>query len=190
MPGMKDKIKRVAIQHFYKRGYFATGINDIARSAGIQKSSIYYHYANKEDILFDILRSTMEKLDANFHKHLKGKTASEDRLRAAIEAHVLFHIRWQKETLISDSELRGLTARNYKTILEMRDDYENKIQDLIRSGIREGVLGDIDPKIASYAMITMCTSVASWFRKSGRLGKEEIANIYNQILLKGLKAVG
>lgn len=187
---MKDKIKKVAIQHFYKRGYFATGISDIARSAGIQKSSIYYHYANKEDILFDILKTTMEKLDANFEKNIRGKTRPEDQLKAAIEAHVLFHIRWQKETLISDSELRGLTARNYKIILEMRDEYESKIQELIRQGIAEGAFEDVDHKVASYGIITMCTSVAGWFRKSGRLKKEAVADIYNRILLKGLKPAG
>jgi len=190
MAGMKEKIKKVAIHHFYKRGYFATGINDIARSAGIQKSSIYYHYANKEDILFDILETTMEKLDANFEKYIRGKVSPEEQLKAAIEGHILFHVRWQKETLISDSELRGLTARNYKTILEMRDAYETKFQEIIRKGIEEGAFEDMDYKVASYGIITMCTSVANWFRKSGRLKKEDIADIFNRILLKGLKPAG
>ena len=187
MAPMKEKIKKVAINHFYKRGYFATGINDIARSAGIQKSSIYYHYANKEDILFDILKSTMEKLDAHFEKQIRGKTHPEERLRAAIQGHIHFHIQWQKETLISDSELRGLTAGNFKTILDMRDVYETKFQSLIRNGIEAGVFEEIDYKVASYALITMCTSVANWFRKSGRLDKDAVADIYNRILIRGLK---
>lgn len=185
---MKEKIKKVAINHFYKRGYFATGINDIARSAGIQKSSIYYHYANKEEILFDILQSTMEKLDAHFEKQIRDKTRPEERLKAAIAGHIHFHIQWQKETLISDSELRGLTARNFKTILEMRDAYELKFQGLIRDGIEADAFEDIDYKVASYAIITMCTSVANWFRKSGRLDKEAVADIYNRILFNGLKS--
>ena len=46
MAHMKERIKAVAINLFYKKGYFATSMSDIARRAGIQKSSIYYHYAN------------------------------------------------------------------------------------------------------------------------------------------------
>lgn len=187
MAYMKDKIKKVAIHHFHKQGYFATGINDIARAAGIQKSSIYYHYANKEEILFDILKTTMEKLEANFEKHVQDKTGPEARLRAAITAHIHFHIQWQKETIISDSELRGLTVQNYKAIIEMRDAYERKFQDLIRDGIEAGVFEDTDYKVASYGVITMCTAVTNWFRKSGRLDKEAVADLYNRILVKGLK---
>jgi AcrR family transcriptional regulator len=55
---MKETLKDIAIDLFYRKGYFATGISQIAKTAGIQKSSIYYHFSSKEDILFDILRTT------------------------------------------------------------------------------------------------------------------------------------
>ena len=187
MSSMKDTIKKVSIQLFYKQGYFATGISDIARASGIQKASVYYHYANKEDILFDILKTTMKDLDANLEKALKGAKATEEKVRAAIRSHVIFHIDRQKEVFISDSELRGLTVDNYKTIIDLRDKYEKKFQALIRAGIKEGVFSNLDYKVTSYGMITMCTAVSIWFRLSGRLTQEDIANIYSEFIVKGLK---
>lgn len=184
---MKNTIKDVSIDLFYKKGYFASSISDIARAAGIQKSSIYYHYSNKEDILFDILKTTMIDLDANLDRLLKGVKGTEKRIRTAIHSHTLFHIERQKEVIISDSELRGLTADNYKTIIQMRDEYEHKFQSLIKTGIDEGIFAETNFKIFSYAIITMCTAVCIWFNPQGRLSKEEIAQIYTDFALKAIK---
>ena len=185
--GMKDTIKRVSIDLFHKQGYFATGISDIARASGIQKASVYYHYANKEDILFDIFKTTMVDLDINLEKALKGVKGTEEKVRAAIRSHVIFHIDRQKEVFISDSELRGLTVDNYKTIIDLRDKYEKKFQALIRAGIKERVFSNLDYKVTSYGIITMCTAVSIWFRASGRLTKEDIANSSAEFVVKGLK---
>ena len=187
MSSTKDTIKKVSIDLFYKKGYFATGISDIARASGIQKASVYYHYANKEDILFDIFKTTIIDLNTNLEKALKGAKNNEEKIRAAIRSHVLFHIDRQKEVFISDSELRGLTVDNYKTIIDFRDKYEKKFQALIRTGIKEGVFSNLDYKVTSYGMITMCTAVSIWFRPSGRLNQEDIANIYAEFIVKGLK---
>ena len=184
---MKEVIKTVSINLFYKKGYFATSVSDIAREAGIQKSSIYYHYSNKEEILFDILKTTMADLDENLEAQIKGVKGAEKKTRAAIQSHVIFHMERQKEVLISDSELRGLTVDNYKNIMKMRDDYETKFQSLIKEGIEIGIFADTDFKVASYGIITMCTAVSIWFNQSGRLSKEEVARIYTDFILTGLK---
>jgi len=187
MSNMKDTIKKVSINLFHRKGYFATSVSDIARGAGIQKSSIYYHYANKQEILFDILKTTMADLDENFEAKIKDVHDDEEKMRAAIRSHLLFHIERQKEVIISDSELRGLTADNYSSILKMRDDYEKKFQSLIKGGIEKGIFRDLDIKVTSYGIITMCTAVSTWFNQSGRLSKGEVAEIYTDFILNGLK---
>jgi AcrR family transcriptional regulator len=187
MATMKEQIKTVAINLFYKNGYFATGMSDIARGAGIQKSSIYYHYSNKEDILVDIFQSTMKDLNEHLTQWLDKAEDEDARMRAAIQSHVNFHIDRQKETIIADSELRGLTAKNYKSIIQMRDDYEKKFQQIIKEGIEKGNFDVPDYKIISYAIITMCTAVCSWFNSAGRLPKETVAGIFADFIITGLK---
>ncbi|OGP62535.1 MAG: hypothetical protein A2V65_11695 [Deltaproteobacteria bacterium RBG_13_49_15] len=187
MPNMKDTIKTVAIDLFYKKSYFASGISDIARLAGIQKSSIYYHYSNKEDILFDILNTTMLDLNSSLNQRLEGLKTAEEKIQAAIESHILFHIERQKEVIIADSELRGLSIENYKTITKMRDDYEGKFQKILKKGIDDGSFIKTDYKIISYGILTMCTAVCLWFDQKGRLSKDEIARIYKGFLINGLK---
>jgi AcrR family transcriptional regulator len=187
MASMKETIKKVSIDLFYKKGYFATGMSDIARASGIQKSSIYYHYANKEDILLDILKTTMIDLDSSLERHMDGAKGTEEKLSAAIQSHIIFHMDRQKEVLISDSELRGLTKDNYKTIINLRDRYGKKFEDLIKKGIDERIFSKLDYKVVSYGIITMCTAVSIWFNPSGRLSKEQIAKSYTEFILRGLK---
>jgi AcrR family transcriptional regulator len=187
MRNMKNAIKRISINLFYKKGYFATSISNIAREVGIQKSSIYYHYSNKEELLFDIFKTTLVDLYENLEAQIKGVQGAEEKMRAAIQSHVIFHMERQKEVIISDSELRGLTVDNNKNIMKMRDDYERKFQSLIKAGIEKGIFADIDFKVASYGIITMCTAVSIWFNQSGRLSKEEVAKIYVDFIIHGLK---
>jgi AcrR family transcriptional regulator len=78
MAEMKATIKSVSIDLFFKKGYFATSISDIARGSGIQKASIYYHYASKADLLFHIFSSsTMEDLTATLNQRLADATRGD-----------------------------------------------------------------------------------------------------------------
>lgn len=187
MTDMKATIKAVSIDLFFKKGYFATSISDIAKGSGIQKASIYYHYASKEDLLYQILKSTMDDLTTHLKGRLAAVTGVEERMRTAVRAHVRFHLERQKENFIANSELRGLTAEHYRAIVQKRNEYETIFQDLIRQGTAEGVFADVDVKILSYAILTLCTAGATWYNPGGRLTVGEIADIYETFIITGLK---
>ena len=185
---MKQTIIEVSIDLFFRKGYFATSISEIARGCGIQKASIYYHFPGKEDILFHIMEITMENLTTTLMSNLQGLTGVEERTRAAVRGHVCFHLEHQKETFIASSELRGLTEEHYRVIVAKRDAYERIIQDLILEGAEKGIFAKGDIKILSYAILTLCTAGASWFKPSGRLSSETIAAIYEEFIINGLKS--
>ncbi|MBL0716087.1 MAG: TetR family transcriptional regulator [Desulfosarcina sp.] len=188
MPPMKDTITAVAIDLFYRKGYFATSVSEMAGQCGIQKASIYYHYASKENILFHIQQVTMNELTAGLRGHLEGLTDVEERMRAAVRSHVRFHLNRQKETFIANSELRGLTPEHYLEIVNERDQYEQIFQQIIREGCETGVFAAADVKILSYAILTLCNAGAIWFKPGGRMPVDAIADIYEKFVLGGLTA--
>ena len=184
---MKDKIKSVSIELFFKKGYFATSMSEIARWSGIQKSSIYYYYPSKEELLFSILETTMNDLTAYLRKNLSNIQNIEEKMRVAVHSHVRFHLERQKENFIANSELRGLSSKHYQTIVKKRDEYENIFQDIISEGCESNVFSSQDVKILSYAILTLCTAGASWFKPYGRLTVDEIAVTYENFIINGLK---
>lgn len=51
---MKENILKVAIDLITLNGIKNTSLSDIAKSTGISKGTLYYHYASKDDLIFDI----------------------------------------------------------------------------------------------------------------------------------------
>ena len=186
MPHMKDTITVVAVDLFHQKGYFATSVSEIAAHCGIQKASIYHHYASKENILFQIHKVTLEDLTGYLRGNLDGLTDVEARMRAAVRSHVRFHLMRQKETFIANSELRGLTPEHYREIVAQRDEYEQIFQGIIRDGCAAGAFADVDVKILSYAILTLCNAGAIWFNPKGRMSVDAIAAIYEAFVLRGL----
>jgi len=187
MGNMKEKIRSVSIDLFYKKGFFATSVSDIARGSGIQKATIYYYYPSKEDLLFSILETTMDDLTAYLNHNLSGIRNIEEKMRVALNSHVRFHLERQKENFIANSELRGLSSDHYQVIVKKRDAYENIFQEIIREGSETKIFICQDVKILSYAILTLCTAGASWFKPYGRLPVDEIAVIYENFVINGLK---
>jgi AcrR family transcriptional regulator len=187
MAQMKDTIRSVAIDLFFKKGYFATSISEIAQGCGIQKASIYYHFPGKEDLLFAIMQTTLEDLMAGLQTELAATDRIEEKMRAAVHNHIRFHLDRQKETFIASSELRGLTPDHFQAVVARRDAYERIFQELICTGIRAGVFASNDVKVLSYAILTLCTAGATWYRPEGRLSVGQIAAIYENFVLHGLK---
>lgn len=188
MSPMGETIKTAAIDLFFRQGYFATSMSAIARACRIQKASIYYHFASKEELLFSIMTTSMDDLMAYLTDNLASIADVEDKMRAAVNSHVNFHLNRQKETFIASSELRGLSPEHRSAIVEQRDAYESIFQELIRKGIDQGIFPQGDVKILSYAILTLCTAGASWFNPKGRLSVEAIAAIYESFVISGLKA--
>jgi AcrR family transcriptional regulator len=185
---MKQTINNVAVDLFFRKGYFATSVSEIARGCGIQKASIYHHFSGKEELLFNIMNATMQELLSTLENGLARADGTEARMRAAVRGHVRFHLKRQKETFIASSELRGLSTERFDAIVARRDAYERLFQDLIRQGIDQGVFAAADVKVLSYAILTLCTAGASWFRPDGRMTADAIARLYENFVLNGLKA--
>ena len=49
--GTRSAAQRVALELFTAQGYASTSLREIAERLGINKASLYYHFASKEDIL-------------------------------------------------------------------------------------------------------------------------------------------
>jgi len=183
---VREKIRAAAVQLFAEMGYHAAPLRDIARLAGIQAASIYYHYPSKQAILVEIMDTHMRDLNAQLEHILTHPVSVAERLDEAIASHIRLHTTYKAEFFIIDTEIRALEGKNREQILTLRDHYEHLVQCLLQEGMEQGVLRPTDSKVASYALIAMCTEVASWFRSSGRLTVQQVIEIYRHIVAEGV----
>ncbi|HET8840112.1 MAG TPA: TetR/AcrR family transcriptional regulator, partial [Ktedonobacteraceae bacterium] len=183
---VREKIRASAVQLFAEMGYHAAPLRDIASLAGIQAASIYYHYPSKQALLVEIMDTHMRQLNSNLENILNQPGGILEKLNQAIASHIRLHTTYKAEFFIIDTEIRALEEEQRKEILAQRDEYEHLFQSLLQEGMDAGILRTSDVKITSYAIIAMCTEVASWFRTKGRLTVQQVIDIYSQIITDGL----
>ena len=188
--GVLDRIRQVALDLFTERGYHGTPIRAIARSVGMEAASLYYHFPSKQQILRSIFDRTMDDLLEGLDRVMANNTTIEDKLRALVRFHVLFHIERQAEAFLSHSELRSLTEDNRRLITARRDLYEAALRDLISAGVAAGVFHTPDVRLTTIAVLMMCSGVSDWFAAGGRLSSDDVVEAYTEMVFRLLGAAG
>ena len=59
----KNKILKIALELFSKKGYDAVGVQLLCEKTGITKPTLYYYFSNKEGVLKELLKVNYEKLN-------------------------------------------------------------------------------------------------------------------------------
>ncbi|WP_417517464.1 TetR/AcrR family transcriptional regulator [Minwuia sp.] len=172
-------ILRAALEAFEAEGFHGTSIRAIARRAGVSIALIYYHYPSKEEIL----RTLMLRVTDDLHADLL--TACEaagplpaDRLAALVRVHVSFHTHRQAESFVANTELRSLDAKNRAEVVRSRDAIAGLFKRTIADGLARGDFATRSPDEATLAILSMCTSVADWYRTDGAKTPDQIAEDY------------
>jgi TetR/AcrR family transcriptional regulator, mexJK operon transcriptional repressor len=63
MAAKRDHILQTATHLFMQRGFTGTSMDLMAAEAKVSKQTLYRYYSNKEDLLYDVLTSTLEQLN-------------------------------------------------------------------------------------------------------------------------------
>jgi len=85
---MRDRILAVAGRLFAERGYDQTSVRDIAAELGVANPSLYHHFASKRELLEELLREPMERIQAAVAEaaQLDGETRIRRLLHGLLEA--------------------------------------------------------------------------------------------------------
>ena len=181
----KGQICAAAVQVFFVKGYHSATMREIAELAGIRAPSIYNHFPTKEALLAFIMELVLSTLRERVAAALD--TAPDEpaqRLSAFVREHIYFHVTYAPEAKVADNELAALGEENRKPVLALRDRYESLLRELLQVGVEQGVFDDINIKLASLAILTMCTAVTIWYQPHGPMSTDEIAQAYTQFVLR------
>jgi AcrR family transcriptional regulator len=175
----------VAVRVFNERGYDGTSMQDLARAAGISKSSFYHHVEGKEALLAAACDRALSALAS-----IRDEPAS--RAGRAVERfeHVL---RRTADALLDELpyvtlllRVRGNTATE-KRALDRRRDFDRFAAELVAQAIADGDLrADIDPSLATRLSFGMVNSMVEWYRP-GRVASAEVVDAAVELAMRGLR---
>jgi AcrR family transcriptional regulator len=182
----RAQIRALATQMFFDQGYEVTTMRQIAAKLKIKPASLYYHFPNKEQILYDVVESVVQQLAEGARRLASREPEHRLKLAAVIVNHVVLHALRPKATTLGDSELRSLTAQRRSANIRARDAYEAFVVDILSKGEKAGDFDVLDAKLTAYALIAQSSNIGIWYHQPGRLSLEQVAFIHVGLGLRGV----
>lgn len=177
-PETIDLIRAAGLQLIYERGYEGMGLRHLAAIAGIGQSTLYGHFATKQDLLIDLIGMHMGDLLASLRLALPPDAPPLRRFLAFVHFHLDYHTRRHREVFICYSEMRSLEPENYHKATEWRREYEHVLIDIIAQGVESGVMRRVEPRVAAYGVLAMLSGMQAWYRQDGPLTYAEVSDNY------------
>lgn len=131
----RQQIIEAASRIIVCKGIDKTSLMDIAREAGISKGSLYYYYASKEDLIFDITETHINQISTNLFAIIEESRAEagwEDVLKILYERILQAETRGRLHLYLLQQALNGND--------ELADRFRKKYREwnrLIREGFEQ-----------------------------------------------------
>jgi len=168
---VKRQIGKAAKECFLKYGLEKTTLDDIAKSMGLNKSSLFYYYKNKEALFLEVAITEGEE----YLKSLQEKTLK----KKSVEAMVLFYIEERFNYYKAVLNLNRITPETlHKMVPGFLELYESVMQkeieflaSLLKEGIKEKEIFKTDPTKLATSLIIMSDSIKHYTEQRAVLEK-------------------
>ena len=183
-------IREAAVQLIARHGYEAVSMRRLAEEVGVQAGALYRYFPTKQDLLASMMREHMRHLLASWRAAKPKGGAPREALAAFARFHVRYHLDRRDEVFINYMELRSLDPEARAQIAALRSEYEQELREILTRGMARGAFCVPDVPVTAMAIIAMLTGITTWWQPGGRLGRDEIEDIYTALALQAVGAGG
>ncbi len=187
-PASDKRLLKAALESFAERGYHGTTTREISQRAGMSPAAIYMHYKSKDELLFLIMRITLEEALRRLRESFDAQPDPLDRVFELVKTVVSFNAEWHIAARVANHEVLALTGKRREQIRAIRRQIEDVIGEAIQLGIDAGQLHVEDIRATIFAILSMAIGVSRWFSPDGRLTPDELGVLYARIVLRMLDA--
>jgi AcrR family transcriptional regulator len=161
---------------FALRGFAATSLKDVADAVGLQRSSIYYYYPNKDALLKELIQGVTLPV-ARIFRDVEAESLSPlAKVREVVRRLVLWvadprtHFRLMDR---SEAELPQAIAKVHR---EAKRHVLRKMIELIEAAVLAGEARATDPRVSALSIIGMAMWTAWWFRPNQDRSLADVAD--------------
>lgn len=186
----QERIYDAAVGRFAARGFAATTLRQIASDVGLEVGSLYNHIASKQDLLYRLMCRAMAEITEYV---AAAESLSDDpstRLWNIAKAHVEFYAIRRQQARALDMEIRSLAHEHYIANRQLRKGYEKLFIDALEDGIQKGRFRDVDTHTTAFALISLCSGVATWYTYRGSRQLDELARSYADLVIRSVSISG
>ena len=139
----RDAILKTALVLFCERGFYGTPTSLISREAGVATGTLFFYFPTKEELIDALYRQVKSEAGAALRSGIDGEPALQRKLCRVWENAIV----WAAE---NPDKFRFMEQFAHSPFVSSTAHEEGMshflfLLDLIRDGIREGIIRDYDP---------------------------------------------
>jgi AcrR family transcriptional regulator len=184
----RRRIREEACRLFYQEGYENATLEAVAKKLQITKPSIYQHYANKGELLFDICKTGISLSLEAVEQTVVLRATSLQRLVALIESVLRIIFDYQEFIVVYTREEKHLDRAQARAIRELRSAFDHKLGTLLAEGDSADELSVEDPVLTATTIGGIMTWVSLWYSPSGKRTQVEITTHIKEMILRLVRA--
>ena len=181
----KESILAEAKQLFSRKGYRGTTLADLTSVFNVSRPSIYYYFKSKVELLSELHEQGFDAASYRFEEVFMSDMPTREKFRKILELHA--------SNLANDTELIKILFMDIdempdklaRRIIQRRKEHTNRVAEIYKTGVEEGIFKDIDPKLAVYLLLGACNWLTMWYSPKKSVRPETIVDFLIEILSDG-----
>jgi AcrR family transcriptional regulator len=190
---VREEILESARDLFRQYGLTKTTMEDIARNTGKGKSTLYYYFANKDEIFEATLMQDMEHIFTATRIAVDKETTAEDKLKAFTLTRLKL---LERQAALYSNVINGDITSNPKLLRKTKKEYEAKelliLESVLTYGIENNEFKKVDAEdipALSYVMLTALRGIERSLLEDARISEMgERLHLILTVLANGMKA--
>lgn len=183
---VKARIIRCATELFARHGYHATGVQELGDAVGVGRGALYHHIKSKERLLYEISISLIQEMLASASAIVESDEAPDTKLRLLARQLLRNLAEHRSGWRVSLYESQALSPALRDEVLAARDAYEALWATVLAEAARAGSLEPATPLVLR-GVLGLLNSTFLWLDPAGPTAPEDVADIYLDLLLDGLR---
>lgn len=163
----RHDVFNASVSLFLEKGFRETTMQEIARAAGMGKSTLYDYFETKDEILISFVEDAAYDLTEEAKRIASQDLPSAEKLRQVVRAHLSYLIANKDVFLKLTYDVQRLGPDGQKRIQAQRHVYQDLICRLIEDAVREGAFRPVNPLLATRTILVLLTPAVYTTRPTG-----------------------
>jgi len=170
----REIIIDAAIDVFYRIGYQAATVDDIAAAMSATKALVYYYFDSKQAVLQAIISRCSELTLGSVERGVKSGTTPTEKLALGIYCYAANILSNQKMIGVYFREERNFSPSLHTRATQSEKTITSKLSEVLEEGVGAGVFRKCDPQMLALNLTGMVTMAFYWYREHGQLSETEL----------------
>ncbi|HBI88459.1 MULTISPECIES: TetR/AcrR family transcriptional regulator [Sphingobacterium] len=156
---VKERIGQAAMECFERYGLEKTTLEDIAKTVGLNKTSLYYYYKNKEDIFIEVAIREGQSFIDTLQKSTLKKKGVENQISFYLESRLNYYTNVLNMNRVSVESLDKILPRFFELYDAMMVQKKAFLTKLLTQAIAHEKLDLTDPENIASVLINFANAL-------------------------------